>query len=173
MIVRMNGWTLNWRPEGFEPAAAPRSGKGKAVAFSDGLAAFSVFVEPMGRLKMPTGASRIGATTVYMREVAVNERAFLIAVVGETPPPTARKVADGVKIHGPLGLVPARRSLKPAQSLPSRPTRPGCRLSAPAPARLVRPAPVAASRHWRLYPVGVQTRYWWPTPWMPGWAMKW
>lgn len=108
MIARMSGWTLNWRPEGFEPAAAPRSGKGKAVAFSDGLAAFSVFVEPMGRLKMPTGASRIGATTVYMREVAVNERAFLIAVVGEIPPATARKVADGVKIDGALGLVSER-----------------------------------------------------------------
>ncbi len=108
MIARMNGWTLNWRPEGFEPAAAPRSGKGKAVAFSDGLAAFSVFVEPMGRLKMPTGASRIGATTVYMREVAVKERAFLIAVVGEIPPATARKVADGVKIDGALGLVSER-----------------------------------------------------------------
>src|SRR5690554_74331 len=108
MIARMNGWTLNWRPEGFEPAAAPRSGKGKAVAFSDGLAAFSVFVEPMGRLKMPTGASRIGATTVYMREVAVHGRAFLIAVVGEIPPGTARKVADGVEIDGTLRLVSDR-----------------------------------------------------------------
>ena len=57
---------------------------------------------------MPTGASRIGATTVYMREVAVNERAFLIAVVGEIPPATARKVADGVKIDGALGLVSER-----------------------------------------------------------------
>ncbi|MGB2109955.1 MAG: MucB/RseB C-terminal domain-containing protein [Marinobacter vinifirmus] len=57
---------------------------------------------------MPTGASRIGATTVYMREVAVKERAFLIAVVGEIPPATARKVADGVKIDGALGLVSER-----------------------------------------------------------------
>lgn len=97
-IGRMNGWTLSWQPEGFVPAAAPRSGSGKAVAFSDGLAAFSVFVEPVGRLKMPTGASRIGATTIYMREVMVSDRPFLVAVVGEIPPGTARKVADAVEV---------------------------------------------------------------------------
>lgn len=108
LVARMNGWTLNWRPDGFVPAVAPRSSKGKAIAFSDGLAAFSVFVEPVGRLKMPTGASRIGATTVYMREVSVAERSFLIAVVGEIPPKTARKVADAVEIDENLGLVSGR-----------------------------------------------------------------
>lgn len=103
-VARMNGWTLDWQPDGFVPAAAPRSGKGKAVAFSDGLAAFSVFVEPMGRLKMPSGASRVGATTIFLREVSVNERPFLIAVVGEIPPATARKVADSVRIDERLAL---------------------------------------------------------------------
>ncbi|MGC8121642.1 MucB/RseB C-terminal domain-containing protein [Marinobacter sp. VGCF2001] len=98
-LGRMSGWNLEWQPEGFVPAAAPRSGSGKAVAFSDGLAAFSVFVEPVGRLKMPTGASRIGATTVYMREVTVADRPFLVAVVGEIPPGTARKVADAVSVN--------------------------------------------------------------------------
>ncbi|HLV78279.1 MAG TPA: MucB/RseB C-terminal domain-containing protein [Marinobacter sp.] len=98
MLARMNGWTLNWRPEGFEPAAAPRARQGKAIAFSDGLAVFSVFVEPVEQLKMPTGASRIGATTVYMREVSVRDQAFLVAVVGEIPPATARQVADAVEI---------------------------------------------------------------------------
>ncbi len=104
VVSRMNGWTLNWQPEGFMPAAAPRSGKGKAVAFSDGVAAFSVFVEPVGSLKMPTGASRVGATTIYMREMSVAERPFLVAVVGEIPPRAARKVADAVEIDDILAL---------------------------------------------------------------------
>ncbi|GGC81061.1 MucB/RseB C-terminal domain-containing protein [Marinobacter halophilus] len=103
-VNRMNGWTLNWRPEGFAPAASPSSGKGKAVAFSDGLATFSVFVEPVGSLKMPTGASRVGATTIYLREMSVAERPFLVAVVGEIPPRTARKVADAVEIDDVLAL---------------------------------------------------------------------
>jgi len=95
---RTSGWTLDWRPDGFVPAAAPRSGRGQVVAFSDGLAAFSVFVEPVGNLKMPTGASRIGATTIYMRQIDVQNRPFLIAVVGEIPPQTARQLADSVVI---------------------------------------------------------------------------
>ncbi len=101
---RMSGWTLDWRPVGFMPAAAPRSGRGKAVAFSDGLAAFSVFVEPAGSLKMPTGASRVGATTIYMRELEVAGKPFLVAVVGEIPPNTAREVANAVRIDDELAL---------------------------------------------------------------------
>ncbi|WP_100640008.1 MucB/RseB C-terminal domain-containing protein [Marinobacter salexigens] len=95
---RMHGWHLDWRPEGFEPAAAPGSGKGQAVAFSDGLAAFSVFVEPAGKVSMPTGASRIGATTIYMRQLESGNNAFLVTVVGELPPASARQVAESVRI---------------------------------------------------------------------------
>ncbi|WP_324197221.1 MucB/RseB C-terminal domain-containing protein [Marinobacter sp. CA1] len=96
---RMDGWYLGWRPDGFLPAAAPVSGDGQAVAFSDGLAAFSVFVEPAGRLDMPTGASRIGATTAYMRPLEAGEQAFLVTVIGEIPPQTAMKVAESVAVQ--------------------------------------------------------------------------
>lgn len=95
---RMHGWKLGWRPQGFEPAAAPGAGKSQAVAFSDGLAAFSVFVEPAGRVSMPTGASRIGATTVYMRQLESEDKVFLVTVVGELPPASARRVAESVQV---------------------------------------------------------------------------
>lgn len=98
-----DGWKLGWTPDGFEPAATPQAGKHQAVAFSDGLAGFSVFVESLGSIKMPTGASRIGATTVYMRQLAKADRDFLITVVGEVPPATAMKVADSVIIDHELG----------------------------------------------------------------------
>ncbi len=104
VVQRMNGWQLGWRPEGFVPAAAPRSGKGQAIAFSDGLAAFSVFVEPAGPVQMPTGASKIGATTIYMHQVKEGGNAFLITVVGELPPQTARQVAESVRIEDTLAL---------------------------------------------------------------------
>jgi len=103
-VPRMNGWQLGWRPEGFAPAAAPRAGRGQAVAFSDGLAAFSVFVEPAGRLNMPTGVSRIGATTIYTHELESAGREFLVTVVGEVPAETARKVAESVRIQDSLAL---------------------------------------------------------------------
>jgi sigma-E factor negative regulatory protein RseB len=104
VVQRTNGWQLGWRPDGFMPAAAPRSGKGQAVAFSDGLAAFSVFVEPAGQVDMPTGASRIGATTVYMHKVREQGNSFLVTVVGELPPQTARRVAESVRIDNVLAL---------------------------------------------------------------------
>jgi sigma-E factor negative regulatory protein RseB len=95
----MEGWTLGWRPEGFQPAATPRSGSGKAVAFSDGLASFSVFVESVAGTGMPSGTSRIGATTVYMRQLAKGQADFLVTVVGEIPLKTALKVAESVEIE--------------------------------------------------------------------------
>lgn len=101
---RMHGWHLDWRPDGFVPAAAPSSRKGQAVAFSDGLAAFSVFVEPTGSVRMPTGASRIGATTIYMRQLQRESKVFLVTVVGELPPLSARKVAESVRIDEAFAL---------------------------------------------------------------------
>ncbi|SFM12043.1 MucB/RseB C-terminal domain-containing protein [Marinobacter zhejiangensis] len=94
-----NGWSLGWRPDGFVPAAAPRPGRGQVAAFSDGLSAFSVFVDPLGELNMPTGASRIGATTAYMRRVAGDQGEYLVTVVGEIPPGTAMKVAESVVVE--------------------------------------------------------------------------
>jgi sigma-E factor negative regulatory protein RseB len=96
---KMEGWTLGWKPEGFHPAAAPGSGSAGAVAFSDGLASFSVFVEPAGGTDMPSGTSRIGATTVYMQRLESSAEAFLVTVVGEIPLETALKVAESVDIR--------------------------------------------------------------------------
>jgi sigma-E factor negative regulatory protein RseB len=100
LVTRLQGWSLDWLPAGFEPAATPRSDKRQVIAFSDGLAAFSVFVEDIASLDMPTGASRIGATTVYLRPVQSDGRQVLISVVGEVPPITARKVAESVRFDG-------------------------------------------------------------------------
>ncbi|OEY68017.1 transcriptional regulator [Marinobacter sp. X15-166B] len=99
LAPRMTGWTLGWQPEGFMPAATPRAASSQAVAFSDGLAAFSVFVESVGQLAMPTGASRIGATTAYMRSLQTAGTGFLVTVVGEIPPETAMQVAESVAIE--------------------------------------------------------------------------
>lgn len=97
----MDGWNLGWQPDGFMPVAAPRTSRGQAVAFSDGLATFSVFVEAAGGTEMPQGASRIGATTVYMHYVspgAGSQDRFLVTVVGEIPPRSAMRVAQSVEV---------------------------------------------------------------------------
>lgn len=97
----LDGWNLGWKPEGFQPAAAPRTERGQAVAFSDGLATFSVFVESASSVDMPQGASRIGATTVYMHYISPDpddRQQFLITVVGEIPPRTAMRVAQSIQV---------------------------------------------------------------------------
>ncbi|HKK54930.1 MucB/RseB C-terminal domain-containing protein [Marinobacter sp.] len=96
---KTEGWTLGWIPDGFHPAAAPDAGSGEAFAFSDGLASFSVFVEPAAGIEMPVGTSRIGATTVYMQRLKNNAKDFLVTVVGEIPLETALKVAESLDIH--------------------------------------------------------------------------
>lgn len=101
---KVKGWTLGWKPDGFYPAAAPRSGSEEAVAFSDGLASFSVFVEPAAGIEMPSGtsrigATRIGATTVFMQRLESSAEDFLVTVVGEIPLETALKVADSINIR--------------------------------------------------------------------------
>lgn len=102
LVTRLRGWSLDWLPAGFEPAATPRSDQRQVIAFSDGLAAFSVFVEEVAHLDMPTGASRIGATTVYLRPIESAGRKILVSVVGEVPALTARKVAESIRIDSAI-----------------------------------------------------------------------
>lgn len=107
---RMEGWTLGWRPEGFMPTTAPKGTRGQAVAFSDGLATFSVFVEPARSPEMPQGASRIGATTLYMHytdPAKPGRPRMLVTVVGEIPPKTAMRVAQSVVIDDSNALIRA------------------------------------------------------------------
>jgi sigma-E factor negative regulatory protein RseB len=100
-----NGWALGWKPPGFQPVAATVPGSENAVAFSDGLASFSVFVEPASGIDMPSGSSRIGATTVYIQTLERQSQDFLVTVVGEVPLETALRVAQSVTIEdsGVLG----------------------------------------------------------------------
>ncbi|MGQ7275572.1 MucB/RseB C-terminal domain-containing protein [Marinobacter sp. V034] len=93
------GWKLGWHPQGFEASASSEEPRGQAVSFSDGLASFSVFVTPVGDMRMPTGISRIGATTVFMRNLKDGQRQVLVTVVGEIPPKTAVEVANSVSLE--------------------------------------------------------------------------
>ena len=65
------------------------------MMFTDGLTAFSVFVE-----WMPQGAgdvvSRNGATVALTRLVDGPDAEHLVTIVGEIPVSTARQIAQGV-----------------------------------------------------------------------------
>ncbi|PVY78977.1 MucB/RseB-like sigma(E) regulatory protein [Tamilnaduibacter salinus] len=89
-------WRLGWHPDGFRPARVPHGAPGEVAAFTDGLASFSVFIRQKPAVEMPLGASRVGATTIFMRRLEHDGERHLITVVGEIPPETAMKVARSV-----------------------------------------------------------------------------
>jgi sigma-E factor negative regulatory protein RseB len=68
------------------------------VVFSDGLAAVSVFIEPMqGNDAVQTGLASMGAIHIYTREVAHHR----VTVVGDAPALSVQRIADAVEYKAP------------------------------------------------------------------------
>jgi sigma-E factor negative regulatory protein RseB len=93
------GWLIRSVPPGFRKIGEMRrtignvSGIGQIV-YSDGLAAISVFIEPLsGRQPAAAGLVRQGAVNVFTRKLGEN----WITVVGETPPESVRFVANSIE----------------------------------------------------------------------------
>ncbi|MDO8932002.1 MAG: MucB/RseB C-terminal domain-containing protein [Rhodocyclaceae bacterium] len=64
------------------------------IVFSDGLAAISVFVEPLRGSKPETGAFAMGAVNAYKR-VAGD---YLFVLMGDVPPASLKKLAEGIEV---------------------------------------------------------------------------
>ncbi len=91
-------WKPRWLPPGFALALAPHRIAEEVLTYSDGLAAFSVFVEAADEpLPEREGSALQGATVAYMRPFQVSGKPHLILVVGEIPSETARRVANSVE----------------------------------------------------------------------------
>ena len=99
-----SGWTIDPELPGFRKVTEMKRTQGGSnevghVVYSDGLAAVSVFIEPIaGKTSLPpAGLSRQGAINIYSRQVAGN----LVTVVGEAPADSVRKLAESVEYHKP------------------------------------------------------------------------
>jgi len=98
------GWMVRDQPAGFkkimEMRRLKRSGEGHVahLVFSDGLAAVSVFIEPLSpSLRAPEGLSHQGAVNIYTRPVLDQ----LVTVLGEAPPLTLMQIANSVAPKAP------------------------------------------------------------------------
>lgn len=91
-------WSVGWVPRGF--TATDNAAKDNARrSYTDGLAVFSVFLEPLARpIQSGEGVARAGSTLSYTRGLLLAERPVLVTVVGEVPVNTARVVADSVRL---------------------------------------------------------------------------
>jgi sigma-E factor negative regulatory protein RseB len=96
------GWAVQNQPAGFknimEMQRQKQAGGGLVshLVFSDGLAAVSVFIEPMPSAKIVPGLSHQGAVSIYTRPLSDK----LITVLGETPPVTVMQIANSVSLKG-------------------------------------------------------------------------
>ena len=102
--ARLAGWSVNADLPGFHKVGelTRRMGESKPVGqlvFSDGLAAVSVFIEPLGPQREPprTGIASLGAIHIYTREVANH----MVTVVGEAPAASVQRIANAVQYRRP------------------------------------------------------------------------
>lgn len=63
------------------------------ILFSDGLAAVSVFIEPLAGGKPETGAFAMGSINIYKRILGDH----LVVVMGDLPPASLKRLGDGVE----------------------------------------------------------------------------
>lgn len=99
------GWVVTNPPAGFKlimemKRPNPKSG-GKApvahLVYSDGLAAVSVFIEPLaGARKFQEGLSHQGAVSIYTRPLSEQ----LVTALGEAPAATVEQMAKSVSPRG-------------------------------------------------------------------------
>jgi sigma-E factor negative regulatory protein RseB len=94
-----SAWVIAKLPPGFEKVATTRRlmpGKDKPVThmvFSDGLAALSVFIEPIQSSAKPAqGLSKLGGLHMYSRPVANHQ----VTVLGEVPAETVMQVGNSI-----------------------------------------------------------------------------
>jgi sigma-E factor negative regulatory protein RseB len=101
--AQLPGWRLTAELPGFQKVMElkRRMGESKPVSqmvYSDGMAAVSVFIEPLQAPgKAPTGLSSMGAIHIFTREVADH----MVTVVGEAPAVSVQRIANAVEYRRP------------------------------------------------------------------------
>jgi sigma-E factor negative regulatory protein RseB len=98
------GWVLTSLPPGYRKITELKRSVGATpdvgqIVVSDGLAAVSVFIEPLGARagQAQLGLARHGALNVYTRKLENH----LVTVVGEVPAESVRQIAHNVEYRRP------------------------------------------------------------------------
>jgi sigma-E factor negative regulatory protein RseB len=95
-------WHASWLPPGFVMAASEERRKNSNLipvstsVYSDGVAAFSVFVENMPAEGAAAMVSRKGGTVAVTHVLEAEDGQHLVTVVGELPTSTARRIAKSI-----------------------------------------------------------------------------
>lgn len=90
--------TAGWLPRGFKRMTlthAVADNALKAHTYSDGLAAFTLFVVPTER---PLSLGRLGSTQVLSRTFDLGEKSFRVMLMGELPVAAAKRILAAVEL---------------------------------------------------------------------------
>jgi sigma-E factor negative regulatory protein RseB len=95
----VESWRSDWLPPGFTltrvaERRSPASNEQVAsLVYFDGLARFSVFVEPLQGAMVADARSQLGPTAAVSRRLATPDGNVMVTVIGEIPLGTAERVA--------------------------------------------------------------------------------
>ncbi len=101
-IPAETGWVLTQQPAGFKKltelkrSMAGRTATVSHIVFSDGLAAVSVFIEPLPKTRPAQSLSHQGAVNIYTRPIAD----YMVTVLGEAPAATVMQIANSLEFRG-------------------------------------------------------------------------
>jgi sigma-E factor negative regulatory protein RseB len=96
------GWVLRQQPTGFRKltelkrSIAGRTTMVSHIVYSDGLAAVSVFIEPLPKARIAHSLSHQGAVNIFTRPVAD----YMVTVLGEAPAATVMQIANSLEFRG-------------------------------------------------------------------------
>lgn len=93
-------WQIRWLPPGFKLITNPEPSKmiGSERLYSDGIASFSIFLDHSQWFNAPPTVARRGASMLYMASSDPSEH-YTVAVVGEIPIHTARRIVESVFVQ--------------------------------------------------------------------------
>lgn len=92
-------WRSDWLPPGFEliNSTAHKDASSKAqvnsLMYDDGLARFSVFLEPLNGATVTDTRTQLGPTVAVSRRLTTPQGEMMVTVVGEIPVGTAERIA--------------------------------------------------------------------------------
>jgi len=106
-------WRLDWLPPGFQltRTSARKDVHTKAIVdsmmYDDGLARFSVFLEPISDGSVTEARTQLGPTVAVSRRLNTVDGEMMVTVVGEIPIGTAERIALSVRGEKKASAKPA------------------------------------------------------------------
>lgn len=91
-----SSWQAGWLPKGFRYVGVKIAEQRVMLMFTDGMAAFSVFIEPIHAPAAVEGRAQRGATVAYLGRLQAGGRSYRVTAVGEAPVSTLERVALGM-----------------------------------------------------------------------------